>query len=290
MTRIFITGATGNVGSEVIRALMPLAQKVRVVAGVRDLARDPKQISEKGVEFKHFDFEDAATFLPALSACDLLFLVRPPQLSDVEKYFVPLIAAAKKSAVQHIVFLSVQGVESSTLIPHHKIERLIVKSGLVYTFLRPAYFMQNLTTTLRADLIKHQRVFLPAGDARFTLIHTRDIGAVAAAILSNPAAHQNRAYDLTAEDRLTFAEMTHRISAGIGRNIRYISPSLVRFFIEKRREGVPPGFILVMIMLHYLPRFQKEAPITATVEQLTGRKPVSFNEFVAENTELLAGR
>jgi len=80
-------------------------------------------------------------------------LLRPPQISDVKKYFAPLVETAKKSSIKHIVFLSVQGVDNSKIIPHHKIEKSIVDSKIIYTFLRPAYFMQNFTTTLRNDLV-----------------------------------------------------------------------------------------------------------------------------------------
>ena len=80
-------------------------------------------------------------------------MLRPPQISDVKKYFAPLVETAKKSSIKHIVFLSVQGVDNSKIIPHHKIEKSIVDSKIIYTFLRPAYFMQNFTTTLRNDLV-----------------------------------------------------------------------------------------------------------------------------------------
>ena len=79
-------------------------------------------------------FTDLATYRAALDGCDLLFLLRPPQISEVGKYFKPLIDMAKTCNIQHILFLSVQGVEHSSIIPHHKIEQLIVASKIPYTF------------------------------------------------------------------------------------------------------------------------------------------------------------
>ena len=71
-----------------------------------------------------------------------------------------------------------KGAENNRFIPNHKTEQLLICSGLAYTLLRPAYFMQNFTTTLRADLVERHRIFLPAGRARFTLIDVDDISRV----------------------------------------------------------------------------------------------------------------
>jgi len=289
MTNVLITGATGNVGLEVLRALSAAPHGLHVVAGVRSLADDHAKLDAYAVQRVAFDVTQPATFGPALSGCQVLFLLRPPQISAVNKYFKPILAACRQAGVQHIVFLSVQGVQQSSIIPHHKIERLIVASGIAYTFLRPAYFMQNFTTTLRADLVERKRIFLPAGKARFTLVDVRDIGQVAAAILANPSAHQNTAYELTSHDLLTFEQMAATLSAGLGRPIRYESPGLWRFFWAKRREKLPTMLILVMIMLHYLPRFQAPPATTDWVEKLSGHAPTSFEGFVEDFRVLLGG-
>jgi uncharacterized protein YbjT (DUF2867 family) len=280
--RILITGSTGNVGREVIKHLLLSSEGAQIIAGVRDLEGDKKVFANQTISFCRFDFEDQATFEAAFTNCDVLFLLRPPHISNVAKYFKPLIIAAKAFEVKHIVFLSVQGVEKSSIIPHHKIEKLIAESGISYTFIRPAYFMQNFTTTLRKDILEKKQIFLPAGRAKFTVIDASDIGAVCATVLSHPAQHINQAYELTNNEKLTFEEMANKISFAIGSEVKFISPNLIRFFIQKRKEG----FILVMIMLHYLPRFQAEPPVTNWVKQLTGKEPKTFDEFASENRSL----
>lgn len=286
MKKILITGATGNVGLEVLKSLQRLNHTFEVSAGLRNPEKDAQLVAQYNPTLVSFDFTDAATFRPALTDCDLLFLLRPPQLSEVEKYFRPLIDSAKATGVRCIVFLSVQGVENSSIIPHHKIEKLIVESGIPFVFLRPAYFMQNFTTTLLPDLISQRRIFLPAGNAKFTLIDVRDIGAVAANILTDSAKHFNKAYDLTNNEKLTFGEMAAAISRESGIKIQYKSPNLLHFFLTKRRENVPTMLILVMIMLHYFPRFQKEPPLSDWVEKLTGKPPKSFVQFIHDHQKL----
>jgi NmrA-like family len=193
----------------------------------------------------------------------------------------------QKMGVQHIIFLSVQGVENSSIIPHHKIEKLIVESKISYTFLRPAYFMQNFTTTLHHDLIEKKQIFLPAGEAKFTLIDVRDIGEVTARILADLTPHINKSYELTSEKALSFAEMTDIINSRLGTKITYKSPNLIHFFFTKKREHISTGFILVLIMLHYLPRFQSTPKITDWVEKITHQKPTTFEKFVDDNRQLL---
>ncbi|CAN5332281.1 SDR family oxidoreductase [soil metagenome] len=289
MKKILITGATGNVGLEVVKSLASLYHNYEVYAGVRNVQKE-KQIMERfKVKLTPFDFTDSKTFPSALIDIDILFLLRPPQISDAQKCFKPLVDSALKSCVGHIVFLSVQGVQNSRIIPHHKIEKLIVASKISYTFLRPAYFMQNFTTTLLSDLKSKNRIYLPAGSAKFTLVDVADIGEVAAKILTEPNNHKDRCYELTCKEKLTFAEMALKLSKGLGKMVKYESPNLVSFFITKRRQGMPPMLILVMIMLHYFPRFQKEPDTTDCVETILKKQPKSFDRFIFENRTQLNG-
>ena len=287
MIKVLITGATGNVGKEVIKSLQNIDHQLNIYAGVRNLNEDGIILSNYNVKFLLFDFTDFKTYNMALEGCDILFLLRPPQISEVEKYFKPIIEACKENKVKHIVFLSVQGVEKSKIIPHHKIEKLIVESKISYTFLRPAYFMQNFTTTLRNDLVNKNQIYLPAGKARFTLIDVRDIGSVSAAILTKSSQHINKSYELTCKEKLTFLDMARVLSAILETDIQYKSPNLINFFLTKRKEKVPTMLILVMMMLHYFPRFQKEPEITDWVEKILSRQPTTFEQYVTDNKKLL---
>jgi len=189
--------------------------------------------------------------------------------------------------VEHIVFLSVQGVEKSKIIPHHKIEKLIVESKIPFTFLRPAYFMQNFTTNLHKDLVSKKLIYLPAGNAKFTLIDVRDIGAVSAIILNENTKHVNTSYALTNNECLTFSEMAEKLSENLGIKIGYKSPNLISFFLTKSKEKLPTPMIFVMMMLHFLPRFQKAPALSDWFKKITGNEPISFKQFVLDHKKLL---
>jgi uncharacterized protein YbjT (DUF2867 family) len=281
MKNILITGATGNVGLETIKSLMKYRSHQMIYAGVQHPGKDSHVFKDMDVMPVHFDFEHPKTFLPALINIDVLFILRPPQISDARKCFEPLLNTAVKANVKHVVFLSVQGADKNKSIPHHKIEKIIMLSGLPYTFLRPSYFMQNFTTTLKKDIDLKNEVFLPAGKAKFSIIDLVDLGEIAARILLEPGKYLNRAMDLTNNELLSFGEMTSIISEASGRRITYTSPNLLQFWLRKRKDGVAPMFIFVMIMLHFLPRFKPAPALSTAAGEILEREPVNFRIFAA---------
>jgi len=287
MKRILVTGASGQVGSAVIAALRAIDGLV-VRAAVRDVSTESAKWSgDPRVQPVAFDFLDPASQDAALADCDSLFLLRPPQLTSD---FGDVIARARQQGIKHIVFLSVQGAERNSFVPHHKIERRLVSSGVPYTILRPAYFMQNFTSTLHDELVRRHRIFLPAGNARFTLVDVADIARVAARVLTQTGTqHHGQAYTLTSEAPLSFERMAAQLTTGLGTPITYVSPSPWHFYRTLRRDGREPGLILVMLLLHMLPRFTGTPPVTHTVADLTGQAPIEFAQFVAAHRDELLG-
>lgn len=285
MKRILVTGATGQVGSALIAALHGFDDIV-IRAAVRDVATvATKWSGDRRVQPVEFDFLDMPSQDAALAGCDSLFLLRPPQLTGD---FAGLIERAQQHGIAHIVFLSVQRAERNWLVPHHRIERRLISSGIPYTLLRPAYFMQNFTSTLHDELARRHRIFLPAGKARFTLVDVDDIARVAARVLTQPGTqHHGQAYTLTSKIPLGFHQMADQLTAVLGTPITYVSPGPWRFYRGLRQDGRNPGLILVMMLLHMLPRFTGTPPVTSAVADLTGRSPLEFEQFVAAHREEL---
>lgn len=281
MCKILITGATGNIGMEVVRFLTILGNSDRIVAGVRNIEKAKNTLNDyPDLEYVPFDFENTETFDKALMGIDKVFLLRPPHISDVDRYFRPLISAIKKHSIKEILFLSVPGAEKSKVIPHNKIERLIQESGIRYIFLRPSYFMQNLTTTLMGDIKTKREIILPAGKARFNWIDIENIAETSAILLFNFDSYKNQALELTGLENENFDTVTSLINMVVEKPIRYRNVSPFRFYRIKKREGMVKGMIVVMILLHFLPRFQKEPRISNVYEQMTGKRPTSLKAFI----------
>ncbi len=286
MINILITGATGNIGQQVIRFLNKVDTSNRIIAGVRNIEKAKNVFKDSSMlDFVHFDFEDTDSFDSALKGIDRIFLLRPPYISDVEKYFKPLIMKIKEKNINEIVFLSVQGAEKSKAIPHHKIESLINKFGLDFIFLRPSYFMQNLTSTLIGDIKTKREIILPSGKAKFNWIDIENIGELGAILLNKFDDYKNQSFEITGLENENFKKVSSLINSAIENPITYRNVNPFKFFKIKKRDGMERGMIIVMILLHFLPRFQKEPRISDSYEQLTGKKPTDLKTFIEREKE-----
>lgn len=283
MSRIVITGASGNTGTKTLYHLIngnKGLQDIQILASVSQAGELVAPEFEGKVAPINFRFGQEKNIFQEQ---DRVFLLRPPALTDLKKYFIPFVRQAVESKVEHIVFISVQGVEKSSFIPHFGIEKLIRESGISYTFLRNAYFMQNLTTTLYGDIMNMKEIYIPAGPANFNWVDVDDIGAVAAKILLNPSAHKNKAYELTGTGNYNFYFIANLLTIALNKKITYTSPSLFTFYLHKKKQGLKPSYIIILMILHYLPRFMAEPAITDCIEEIIGRKPRTIETFIAEN-------
>jgi uncharacterized protein YbjT (DUF2867 family) len=279
MKRILISGATGNIGFEVIHYLSESKSSLEVYAAVRNI-ETAKEVFKNYPDllFRQFDFENNHTYSTAFDKVDILFLLRPPHISDVEKVFRPLLNAANENGISSIVFLSVQGAETSKVIPHNKIEALVQE---------PSYFMQNLTTTLLDEIVDKRSITLPSGNAKFNWIDVKNIGEGTANLIIHFEKYRNQAYELTGTENKNFGEVVRLMSEIIGVQIRFKSINPFSFYFRKKKQGTKSGFALVMTILHFLPRFQSEPKISNNYQKLTGKSPSRLKEFIEREKDKL---
>jgi uncharacterized protein YbjT (DUF2867 family) len=277
-TTILVTGASGNVGTPVVNALQAAGCKIRAA----DL--DVQKLREKfgnSAECVRFDFSDPATFAPTFTGVEKMFLMRPPQISNVKRDMFPALEAAKQAGVKYVVFLSVIGVERMTFIPHYKVETYLKELHFQTTFLRCSFFMQNLSTTHRKEIRERSEIFVPVGNAKTSFIDVRDIGAVAAHLLVKDG-HAGRNYDLTGAEALDYWQAAKILSETLGREIKYRNPGAFKFFVETIRRGASLSYAIVVMGLYTSTRYGMAASVTDAVERLTGKRPISFKKFTED--------
>lgn len=275
---ILVTGAPGNVGSEVVHQLLADGHEVRVAAFDTVLARSAFGDS---VQIVHFDFLKPETFAHTFDGVERMFLVRPPALSNVSRDIAPAIHAAISAGVRHVVFLSIQGVENNRVVPHYKIEQLLLKASVDYTSLRAGFFMQNLSTTHRAEIRDRAEIALPVGNAKTSFIDARDIAAVACRALTEDG-HAGKSYTVTGAEALDYNQVVAKLSAELGRSIRYTRPSTPAFLLGQLKAGQKLGYALVVTALYTITRFGNAEAVTDDVAKVLGRPPISFNQFAAD--------
>ncbi|NBC09459.1 MAG: NmrA family NAD(P)-binding protein [Bacteroidetes bacterium] len=282
---ILLTGATGLVGQAVTRHLSEQqTEEHQVYYAVRrpTLVRD--QLPAKNWQIRQFDFEDPCSYGPALQGIDRLFLLRPPQLTDVKGKVVPLLETAKQLGVKQVVFLSIQGAAHNKWTPHYKMEQAIKRSGLPYTFLRAGFFMQNLLTAMLKDIRERDEIFVPASNNRFNFVDVDELGEVACKTLLETG-HEYQAYTLVGTSPLDYYRVAGMLSSVLQRPIRYSNPSVVWFAIKKLIGGTALPFVIIMIILYRYTKLPPKDQYAHTLQRLLHRPPKQLLSFIEENSE-----
>lgn len=201
-------------------------------------------------------------------------------MSDVKKLFRPLMTALTESSVKEVLFLSVQGAGKNRNIPHTLIERMIKRSGKEFIFLRPSYFMQNLSTQLLADLREKRQILLPAGKASFVWVDLEDVAHAAAELLLRFQDFKMRAFNITGKEQLNFYEIAEIINQYSNKPVQYRSVGRREFTRLKKAQGMPKEQIQVLFLLHFLPRWINQARPSRFHTLLSGKNPNTVAEYV----------
>jgi (4-alkanoyl-5-oxo-2,5-dihydrofuran-3-yl)methyl phosphate reductase len=275
---ILVTGATGTVGREVVAQLIALGQPVRA------LTRDPRRAKfDSRVEVVEGDLEKAETVARALEGVERVFsLALGPNGPHLEG---GLARAAKVSGTRHLVKLSSLGVgeETHNAIAqwHGAAESAVKDAGIDWTFVRPGSFMSN--ALFWAGTVKSQgKVFSPFGDGVYPPIHPRDIAAVAVKALTSPG-HAGKIYRLTGPKALSVGDQVRLLCEAVGRPIEYVKISDEVARDGMVRAGLPVVLVDALIQVGIVIRSGRAADVLPTVEEVTGRPPLTFADWAREN-------
>jgi uncharacterized protein YbjT (DUF2867 family) len=269
---ILVTGANGNLGGAVVRALA--GRDLTVVAA----GTHPENMQmPAGIEVRKLDYVQPATVTAALKDVDGLFLVAPPLDPEAPAKLNPVIDQAKAAGVRHIILNSALGVDQNDAAPLRVIEKHLMASGLAYTILRPNFFMENFTSGFLAPMIAQGGIFLAAGDAGTSFISVEDIAAVAADAFEKE--HFGAEYNLTGPAALDHSQVAGIISEISGRKIQYQALTEEAMLQGARDQGLPEGAVQYMGVLYGAVRSGWLATVTDDVEKVVGRPAVTFGDF-----------
>ncbi|MER6574672.1 NAD(P)H-binding protein [Nonomuraea sp. NPDC001023] len=274
MSKILVTGATGNVGKHVVSQLAEAGLDVRALVRNPDKARLPE-----GVEAVRGDLTVPETLEPALRDVESVFLLWPG-------YSEAATAGAVTALARHarrVVYLSADvedlaDGEEPTLF-HQSVERLIRHSGLAWTFLRPGGFAAN--TLGWAAQIRQGVVRWPFGQAVRALIHEKDIAAVATHVLTS-AGHTGGRYVLSGPEQLTQAEQVRIIGEVAGHEVRWEEQPLDEARAHLTAAWGDPGFVEAALK-GWGAAVDNPERVTDTVERLLGRPALTFRQWAEDH-------
>ena len=273
---ILITAATGQVGSAALNALAGAG------AAVRALVRDPVGFAApEGVQVVKGDFDDDASIAKALEGVAVMLLAGRDSPNSVAQHR-RVLAQVRQAGVRHVVKLSAIGASPESPIAlmreHHEVDEEVRKGAAGWTLLKPHLYMQNLLRA--ADAVRREgRLAAPMGRNRFPLVDTRDVGAAAAMVLRDPAAHAGKVYALTGPVAVSYEEAAKALTSIAGRVVTYEAVAPAEFEQRLRAVGMSDwrAYDLAHIASAYGDRENLVSPDLAT---LLGRQPGSLLEFL----------
>jgi uncharacterized protein YbjT (DUF2867 family) len=274
---ILVTGASGNVGRQVVEQLVAAGEPVRAVS------RHPERVDwPEGVQAVSGDL---AAGLPAEVFDGVIAL----HLFPVPDRAADVVEAAEAAGVRHVTVLSSLAADAAEHGPlsrrHLDVEQAVAASGMSWTFVRPGMFMTN--TRQWAPLIRAEGVVRqPYPDSTAAPIHEADIAAVTVAALLDPGRHAGRAYDLSGPEALSQLDRVAVLSRVIGRELRFVELSRDEARADLltspwMNEGVADAVLGLMAATVG----QREGLVLPGVEEVTGRAGRSFESWVQEHRE-----
>jgi uncharacterized protein YbjT (DUF2867 family) len=286
---ILVSGATGTAGKEIVLQMASLG--ITVKALVRDMAK-ATPFRGKCVHVAVGDLNEPATLKEAFKAVDqaLLLPANNANQVDQERTFID---AAKRAGVQHIVKFSALGGDdrnSKSRIArwHAQAEDYLEASGLAWTHLRPSMFMQNLLGSA-ASIAGEGAFYAPLGNARVAHVDVRDIAAVAVKTLTEHG-HEGKAYTITGPEALTYSEVAGKLSAALGKPVRYVDVPPQQFKQSLLGAGIPDWYADALLEIFEHVVKPRGSEVTNVVAEIARKPPITFDQFARDHAAAFSGK
>jgi uncharacterized protein YbjT (DUF2867 family) len=278
--KILVTGGTGKVGTELVKALQSRGASVRV------LSRNKDAKLAAGLEAAVGNLLDPDSVRKALEGVDKLFLLVANAADELTQALLAF-NVAREAKVKHLTYLSVYQAERFPDVPHfiakHTVETALKAFEIPFTILRPGYFYQN-DAALKSPIAGAGLYPVPLGTAGVAAVDVRDIAEAAALSLTTDG-HAGKTYHLAGFEPLSGPGAASIWTKVLGKPVRYAEPSFDDF--EKQlRQMLPVWHAMELRLMFQRYRERGFTPAAADVAELTrlfGRSPRSYEDFVRES-------
>lgn len=292
MTKVLVTGASGQLGKAVIAELLAQGKisASEIIAASRDTGK-LADLAAKGIETRRADFDDAASLDAAFAGVDRLLIISSDELAVPGKRLTQhkaAIAAAVKAGVKHVLYTSMVNPDKSlvSFAPDHlATEEAIKDSGLSYTILRNSWYTENYFMSMAQNLAVGTW-YTSQGGGKLPNISRADCGAAAAAALATPP-QGNTILTLTGPDNVTAEQVAEIVSNVTGKPLNVVQITDEQLAGGVRGAGLPEFVVQLVVTADANIRAGNFDVLTDDFEMLTGRKPQTVADFFKENKAAL---
>jgi uncharacterized protein YbjT (DUF2867 family) len=280
---ILVIGGRSKIGSALIESLSAGGERVRMLVRDRELGAPPE-----GVDPVAGDLGSPESLRAAMAGAEKVFLLSSPH-RDAVTWHRNAIDVASASGVGLLVRSSILGSDpespSEFVSAHGRCDRYLEESGLPYAILRPNLFLQNVPESTIPSLDAGGSFYVDAGEARISMVDTRDVAAAASVVLTEPG-HAGAHYDLTGPEALTYHDVAARLSAALGREIHYVD--VPDEAVREALLGMGLDAWLVDALVGLYQDYRRSgsdgyaSEVTDTITRLTGGAPRTLDELLAE--------
>lgn len=236
---IVVTGATGQLGRLVIAALLKKTTASNLVAAVRNVEK-AKDLAALGVQVRHADYTQPATWDAALKGADKVLLISSSEIGQRAQQHRNVIDAAKRAGVKLLAYTSVLHADTSPLglaTEHRDTEAMIRASGVPFTLLRNGWYTENYMASVPSALA-HGAVYGCAGDGRISSASRADYAEAAATVLTS-GTQAGKIYELAGDSAYTLTQLAAEISRRSGKSIKYENLPEVEYKNLLVKVGLP---------------------------------------------------
>jgi uncharacterized protein YbjT (DUF2867 family) len=280
---MLVTGATSAVGTAVIEEL--LARKIPVRAFVHQPSAAEK-LEAQGAEAVVGDMTERASAQQALQGIERVYLISPSseQLFAIEHLWAE---EARKAGIHYLIKQSEIGADPHSFSPllqqHGRAEDALRTSGIPSTILRTLYFMQNFGPMYAQSIRTRGMIFAPLATARISYVDARDVGAVAAHLLTDEG-HQDQEYEVTGPEALSCGQLAEIFSTLMDVPVRYtaISDEEAQQALLKRYPAWTAQAVLTLLQFY---RQGGGANVTRVIEEVTAHQPCTVATYLTEHLQ-----
>ncbi|VXB90574.1 NAD(P)-dependent oxidoreductase [Flavobacterium sp. 9AF] len=283
---ILITGATGNFGQATLSSLLKKGiPPNEILAFVRNEA-STKEFKELGIGTVQGDYDDYTSLTKAFAGVDKLLFISGNDIANRLQQHINIINAAKEAGVKHIVYTSFQRKNETASSPlwavahsHLETEKALKESGLTYTILKNNLYMDFLPGFIGENVLESQTIFVPAEQGKISAVLRSEMAEAAANILSSNG-HENKEYDFTNTEAISYNEIATLISKATGKNIQYVSPSPEVYEKTLSSYGVPAEVVGIFTSFAVGQAQGELDKVSTDLENILQRKPISVQNFI----------